>query len=299
MLTWPLSIWLRVVEGLVEDLVRVLAATASVAAAARHGGGQDEDQREDRDACSDTGQVSSPSSKSAFIFGTERRLLQQPGAHGGRSSTRQGSAPSLTGTLADSMAAPRIILYTGKGGVGKTSVAAATARRCAAAGLRTVVLSTDPAHSLSDSLGAQLGPEPTLDRGAVVGPGGSGAARDGGELGRGAALAGPAAGRPGRDADRGRGADRATRNGRAVQPAADQASPRVRAVRGDHRRLRAHRRDAAPALLPRDRPLVAGEGLPVGAPHGGRGAAMGSDLPRPGAPQRRRVRRRAAPGAAT
>jgi arsenite/tail-anchored protein-transporting ATPase len=60
------------------------------------------------------------------------------------------------------MAAPRTILYTGKGGVGKTSVAAATARRCAAAGLRTVVLSTDPAHSLSDSLGTQLGPEPTL-----------------------------------------------------------------------------------------------------------------------------------------
>jgi arsenite-transporting ATPase len=57
--------------------------------------------------------------------------------------------------------APRIILYTGKGGVGKTSVAAATARRCAAAGLRTVVLSTDPAHSLSDSLEAALGGEPT------------------------------------------------------------------------------------------------------------------------------------------
>ena len=56
--------------------------------------------------------------------------------------------------------APRTILYTGKGGVGKTSVAAATARRCAAAGLRTVVLSTDPAHSLSDSLEAELGAEP-------------------------------------------------------------------------------------------------------------------------------------------
>jgi arsenite/tail-anchored protein-transporting ATPase len=53
--------------------------------------------------------------------------------------------------------APRTILYTGKGGVGKTSVAAASARRCAAAGLRTVVLSTDPAHSLSDSLEAELG----------------------------------------------------------------------------------------------------------------------------------------------
>jgi arsenite-transporting ATPase len=57
--------------------------------------------------------------------------------------------------------APRTILYTGKGGVGKTSVAAASARRCAAAGLRTVVLSTDPAHSLSDSLEAELGSGPT------------------------------------------------------------------------------------------------------------------------------------------
>ena len=57
--------------------------------------------------------------------------------------------------------APRIILYTGKGGVGKTSVAAASARRCAAGGLRTVVLSTDPAHSLSDSLESDLGPGPT------------------------------------------------------------------------------------------------------------------------------------------
>jgi arsenite/tail-anchored protein-transporting ATPase len=56
--------------------------------------------------------------------------------------------------------APRTILYTGKGGVGKTSVAAATARRCARDGLRTLVLSTDPAHSLSESLEAELGAEP-------------------------------------------------------------------------------------------------------------------------------------------
>jgi arsenite-transporting ATPase len=55
---------------------------------------------------------------------------------------------------------PRTILYTGKGGVGKTSVAAATARRCAAAGLRTVIVSTDPAHSLSDSLETELGGQP-------------------------------------------------------------------------------------------------------------------------------------------
>ena len=56
---------------------------------------------------------------------------------------------------------PRTILYTGKGGVGKTSVAAASALRCAQAGLRTIVMSTDPAHSLSDSIGATLGGEPT------------------------------------------------------------------------------------------------------------------------------------------
>src|SRR5688572_26713910 len=57
--------------------------------------------------------------------------------------------------------APRTILYTGKGGVGKTSVAAATARRCAAQGARTIVLSTDPAHSLADVLEQDVGTEPT------------------------------------------------------------------------------------------------------------------------------------------
>jgi arsenite-transporting ATPase len=55
---------------------------------------------------------------------------------------------------------PRTILYTGKGGVGKTSVAACTARRCAAEGLRTLIISTDPAHSLSESLSAELSSEP-------------------------------------------------------------------------------------------------------------------------------------------
>jgi arsenite-transporting ATPase len=59
---------------------------------------------------------------------------------------------------------PRIILYTGKGGVGKTSVAAATARRI---GGRTLVLSTDPAHSLADSLQLAVGPEPTDVGGGV------------------------------------------------------------------------------------------------------------------------------------
>lgn len=55
----------------------------------------------------------------------------------------------------------RILLYTGKGGVGKTSVSAATALRCAELGYRTVVISTDSAHSLADSFDVPLGPEPT------------------------------------------------------------------------------------------------------------------------------------------
>lgn len=55
---------------------------------------------------------------------------------------------------------PRTILYTGKGGVGKTSVATATALACARSGLRTIVMSTDPAHSLADSLDVPLGAKP-------------------------------------------------------------------------------------------------------------------------------------------
>jgi arsenite-transporting ATPase len=54
----------------------------------------------------------------------------------------------------------RVILFTGKGGVGKTSVAAATAMRCAQLGHRTLVMSTDPAHSLGDSFDQDLGPRP-------------------------------------------------------------------------------------------------------------------------------------------
>jgi arsenite-transporting ATPase len=55
----------------------------------------------------------------------------------------------------------RVILYTGKGGVGKTTVAAATAVRCAQLGQRTLVISTDAAHSLGDSLDIAIGEEPT------------------------------------------------------------------------------------------------------------------------------------------
>ena len=55
----------------------------------------------------------------------------------------------------------RIVLVTGKGGVGKTTVAAATALAAADAGYRTLVTSTDPAHSLADALAVPLGTSPT------------------------------------------------------------------------------------------------------------------------------------------
>lgn len=55
----------------------------------------------------------------------------------------------------------RIILFTGKGGVGKTTVASATALRAASAGLKTLLMSTDPAHSVADAFGTELGSDPT------------------------------------------------------------------------------------------------------------------------------------------
>jgi arsenite/tail-anchored protein-transporting ATPase len=54
----------------------------------------------------------------------------------------------------------RVLLFTGKGGVGKTTTAAATALRIAEQGQRVIVTSADPAHSLSDSMGIELGTEP-------------------------------------------------------------------------------------------------------------------------------------------
>ena len=51
----------------------------------------------------------------------------------------------------------RLIIYTGKGGVGKTSTSAATAYRLSELGYRTILMSTDSAHSLGDSLEVKLG----------------------------------------------------------------------------------------------------------------------------------------------
>ena len=54
----------------------------------------------------------------------------------------------------------RVLLITGKGGVGKTTVAAATGLRAADLGHRTLVISTDPAHSLGDAFDMPLGDAP-------------------------------------------------------------------------------------------------------------------------------------------
>jgi len=51
----------------------------------------------------------------------------------------------------------RILLYSGKGGVGKTSIAAATGVQLARAGLKTLVMSVDPAHSLADAFALKTG----------------------------------------------------------------------------------------------------------------------------------------------
>lgn len=56
--------------------------------------------------------------------------------------------------------APRVLLFTGKGGVGKSTIAAGTAALAARSGLRTLVLSTDAAHSLADAFGVVVGAEP-------------------------------------------------------------------------------------------------------------------------------------------
>lgn len=55
---------------------------------------------------------------------------------------------------------PRILLFTGKGGVGKTTIASATGVRASELGYRTLLMSSDPAHSLADALDQELGPEP-------------------------------------------------------------------------------------------------------------------------------------------
>ena len=119
-------------------------------------------------------------------------------------------------TLPEGIDAPEYVLYGGKGGVGKTTMAAATALSSAAAGTATLVVSTDPAHSLSDTLDYDVPAQPTRIReemplyaaeidpdSAVAGPFGGGAAGDVG----GADAEGPDAGFGGNGGSDGFGPD--------------------------------------------------------------------------------------------
>ena len=69
-----------------------------------------------------------------------------------------------TTDLPETVDAPEYVLYGGKGGVGKTTMAAATALASAATGTATLVVSTDPAHSLSDTLDVDIPATPTRIR---------------------------------------------------------------------------------------------------------------------------------------
>jgi arsenite-transporting ATPase len=75
-----------------------------------------------------------------------------------------GSIEDADADLPQGVDAPEYVLYGGKGGVGKTTMAAATALSSAAAGTATLVVSTDPAHSLSDTLEVEVPPRPTRIR---------------------------------------------------------------------------------------------------------------------------------------
>jgi len=85
----------------------------------------------------------------------------------GEDSSDEADSPDLEGREEPTVSveriatdAPEYVLYGGKGGVGKTTMAAATALASASTGTRTLVVSTDPAHSLSDTFGREVPREP-------------------------------------------------------------------------------------------------------------------------------------------
>jgi arsenite-transporting ATPase len=89
------------------------------------------------------------------------------GENANENGEADGDAPAAAiGDAADDLPrgvdAPEYVLYGGKGGVGKTTMAAATALSSAAGGVPTLVVSTDPAHSLSDTLGIDVPAEPAV-----------------------------------------------------------------------------------------------------------------------------------------
>ena len=159
----------------------------------------------------------------------------------------------------------RIILYTGKGGVGKTTVSAATALRAAELGHRTVVLSTDSAHSLADSFDVPLGPEPDAGRREPLGAGKRRLFQHQELVGHRPGVADSAPRLAGHARDGGGGDSGPARHGRAGEPPLDDAQLRERQLRRCRRRLRADGPGADAARLPRGRALVGRQGAARGA----------------------------------
>ncbi|GAA0537764.1 TRC40/GET3/ArsA family transport-energizing ATPase [Halorubrum ejinorense] len=93
--------------------------------------------------------------------------VDEPEGDGAVEPAETDSSLAVDDDLADLPAgvdAPDYVLYGGKGGVGKTTMAAATGLASAAGGVRTLVVSTDPAHSLSDTYETDIPAEPAQIR---------------------------------------------------------------------------------------------------------------------------------------
>ena len=160
----------------------------------------------------------------------------------------------------------RIVLFTGKGGVGKTTTAAASAVRAARSGTRTLVMSTDAAHSLGDALGVGLGGAGRVEvEPQPVGAAGERPAPARGAVAGGAGLPPRGARHPRHRPGGRRGADLAAggRGGRG--PARAAVARRLGGVGPDRRRLRADRRDAAAAGPARGARLAPGAAAPGAA----------------------------------
>ena len=141
----------------------------------------------------------------------------------------------------------RILLFTGKGGVGKSTVAAGTAALAAAAGHRTLVLSTDAAHSLADAFGTAGRPRADRGRRQPVRAAGRRPAAVRAVLGRDPGLPALGARRRRRRPGRRRGADRHPRRRGGARAARAAPARALRRLGRHRRRLRADRRDAAAA----------------------------------------------------
>ena len=173
----------------------------------------------------------------------------------------------------------RLILYLGKGGVGKTTLAAATAARAAQLGKRTLVVSTDLAHSLADALDHHADRRAACRSADALGAGDQRPRRDALALGARAGLRHDRAEEAGhqRRGRRGDGAD--PRHGRD-RGAAQHLSPGARQQlrRGGDRR-RADRRDGAPAEHAGDVPLVRQPGQRLEGHRAQRRQAAAQDVP--------------------